>query len=496
MWKRISLRVRIYTILSALMFITILGGLIMVWYTYRMEGLLTNLVDRNLAAYQAATALESALINQKGFVSYYFQDGDPDWLRQLGEYRQIFKEKLKEVGLLVESAQEAKAIEQIESEYNQYIFSKDQVIEHYRTGQRTVGVELNKKVRNHFFTIIDLCEAYRNLHKQRIKEVRRDSHIQAKSLRVIASTSIPIVLILGIVLAFFLVNHILTPLRRLTLEADRERESQAADDEVSALSRSVRGLIQDRDLTHSELEKSRETLLQAEKMAHVGKLAAGMAHSIRNPLTSVKMRLFSLNRTLDLSVPQKEDFDVISEEIGHVDTIVQNFLEFSRPPKLKMQKISPSEVVDLVLQLLKHRLESYNVELRVSRQRNLPEISADPEQLKEVLVNLIENACQAMDEGGSIIIHEEDSFYSSSGRVAIIRLSDDGHGIPESIREKVFQPFFSTKEEGTGLGLSIARRIVEEHGGELDFISTEENGTTFIITLPVKESDIEHGTNY
>jgi len=161
-----------------------------------------------------------------------------------------------------------------------------------------------------------------------------------------------------------------------------------------------------------------------------------------------------------------------------------------------MQKISPSEVVDLVLQLLKHRLESYGVDIRINREQILPEIFADPEQLKEAIVNLIENACQAMNGGGAIEIDEEETLSPSMGRTDVIRLSDNGPGIPESIREKVFQPFFSTKEEGTGLGLSIAARIVEEHGGALDLVSGEGGGATFIITLPVKESDSEPGANY
>ena len=153
---------------------------------------------------------------------------------------------------------------------------------------------------------------------------------------------------LGMFLAFILINHILGPVRELTLEADSRKDAvPQSEDEIKALSRSVRGLIKDVDHTQSELEKSRESLLQAEKMAMVGKLAAGMAHSIRNPFTSVKMRLFSLNRSLDFTDAQKEDFDVISEEIRRIDTIVQNFLEFSRPPKLKIQSISPSTVVEI-----------------------------------------------------------------------------------------------------------------------------------------------------
>jgi len=96
MWSRISLRRRIFVLLTALVVITVSGGLVMVWYTYRMEGLISGITGRDLVGFQTATALESALVHQKGFVSYYYLDGDPEWLRRLGEYRQIFKERLRE----------------------------------------------------------------------------------------------------------------------------------------------------------------------------------------------------------------------------------------------------------------------------------------------------------------------------------------------------------------------------------------------------------------
>jgi signal transduction histidine kinase len=258
--------------------------------------------------------------------------------------------------------------------------------------------------------------------------------------------------------------------------------------EITSLHRSVQGLLEDVDITRQELEKSREHLLQSEKLALVGKLAAGMAHSIRNPFTSVKMRLFSLSRALELTDTQKDDLTVISDEIRHIDTIVQNFLEFSRPPRLQIQQTSPSVVVDQALQLLVHRLNSYAVKITLHREVQLPKILIDPEQLKEVFVNLIVNACEAMDSGGKIIIGEKVAVMPGMGNAAIIELSDNGPGIPEAILEKVFQPFFTTKEEGTGLGLSIASRIIEEHRGRLEVDSPEGKGTTFRILLPIEEA--------
>ncbi|MFY9704408.1 MAG: ATP-binding protein, partial [Desulfobacterales bacterium] len=210
------------------------------------------------------------------------------------------------------------------------------------------------------------------------------------------------------------------------------------------------------------------------------------AHSIRNPFTSVKMRLFSLNRSLELNEEQEEDFDVISAEIRHIDTIVQNFLEFSRPPKLQMQSISPSNVVDSTIQLLGHRLRSYDVQLKIERSQHLPVVSADPEQLKEVLVNIIVNACEVMGKGGTITIQEEVVRDDSKQPSACIKISDTGPGIPSNIIEKILQPFFTTKEQGTGLGLSIAARIITEHGGRIDVSSIVGHGATFLISLPVK----------
>jgi len=199
------------------------------------------------------------------------------------------------------------------------------------------------------------------------------------------------------------------------------------------------------------------------------------------------MRMFSLGRTLKLTETQKDDLDVISQEIRHIDTIVQNFLEFSRPPKLKMQRVSPSVIVDLVIQLMEHRLNSYEVGIEVVRKRPLPPIPADPEQLKEVLVNLVVNACEAMKKGGQIVISEEETIERPTGKMVVIRVGDNGPGIPGPLIGKVLQPFFTTKEEGTGLGLSIASRIIEEHGGRLNLTSTEGMGATFTITLPVRD---------
>lgn len=459
----------------------------MIWYTYRIESLFRYIIDRNVAAFQVTEEMRNALVNQKGFVSYYFLDNDADWLRQLGEYRQIFKERMKEAAGFIETQEQREIMEEIEREYAEYLLLKDQVISLYKSGEREEASRLHINAREQFVKTLKLCEKFKNLYTNQIRVARNRSHDQAINLRVIAGSAIVAALFLAFSLALILVRHILQPIKNLAMEAVRENMLSDNSNEVKVLSERVHYLIEDIDQTHSELARSRESLVQSEKMAMVGRLAAGVAHSIRNPLTSVKMRLFSLSRALHLSKVQEEDFEVISEEISHIDTIVQNFLEFSRPPKLRMQEISPSEIVDLVLRLLRHRIESYEVNIKLNRQYPLPEIQADPEQLKEAIANLVINSCEAIGNGGTITISEKEEFDASAGRTIFISISDDGPGIPEDILDKVFQPFFTSKEEGTGLGLSIASRIVEDHGGELRIATQEGIGTTFVIMIPIRE---------
>ncbi|HEY9073490.1 MAG TPA: ATP-binding protein, partial [Desulfobaccales bacterium] len=140
------------------------------------------------------------------------------------------------------------------------------------------------------------------------------------------------------------------------------------------------------------------------------------------------------------------------------------------------------------VQLLRYRLESYGVEVKLLRDHRLPEILGDPDQLKEVLANLLVNAYEVMVNGGVITIREEEKLDPALGSTVVVRVSDTGPGIPESVRDRVFQPFFSTKEEGTGLGLSIASRIIEDHGGRLELEAKEHEGATFIITLPLRDN--------
>lgn len=484
MWRQISLQARILLALTALVLITAAGALISISYTFKIDGLINNIFETDVSAMRAAQELENALVMQKGYVTYFFQDDDIAWLNELDKHHTAFENWLRRARQWAISDKEREILNEIDSLYIRFSLSRDEVVALYKKGLKEEGYRLHKMVRDQFFRIIELCRQFNATYVDRISLAHETIRDRVVLLNAYAFAGLFTVLLLGFSLAYILVKQVLGPIRQLTMATSMGDTGKPQENEVKALGKIFQTLIADVDQTKSKLEWSREHLEQAEKWALVGKLAAGVAHSVRNPLTSVKMRLFSMERTLSLTTSQKDDFEVISEEIRHLDTIVGNFLEFSRPPKLKMQNVSPSDAVDMAVQLLRHRLESYDVKVKIERKERLPKILADPDQLKEVFVNLIVNACDAIVDSGQIVIYEGFPAKNAFSKNLTIKVSDNGPGVPASIGEKLFQPFFSTKEEGTGLGLSIATRIVEEHGGKIAVESHEGPGATFIITLP------------
>jgi signal transduction histidine kinase len=491
MLKKISLRARIIILLIGLVLTTIGGGLATIWYAETIGSLFTSVIDRDILAFQVAEEMETALVMQKGYTTYFFQDGSIEWLRQLEAYQKTFEEKLGKAREYARLETVWGLLSKIESEYLHYKNARQEVIHLYQTGEEESGIKLHQQIRLQFLSIVELCEQYKHIHTKSMTQARKNVQVRTRYISTAALVAIQLATMMGILLAYILFKQILEPIRRLTQATGPDDSHPPLSNEVNVLSHRVQSLIDDVDQTQTQLARSQEHLVQSEKWALTGKLAAGVAHSIRNPLTSVKIRLFSMGRTPDLSSTQKEDLGVISEEIRQIESIVRSFLEFSRPPKLTMQKISPSEVVDTTLRLLKHRLESNGVQVELIREKPLMEIWADPDHLKEVLVNLLVNACEVMVKGGVIRILERDETTETGKQVATITVSDNGPGIPKAIQENIFQPFFSTKEEGTGLGLSIASRIVEKHGGSINLHSQEGEGTAFVITLPYRENSSE-----
>ncbi len=486
-WKRLSLRRQVLFLLVLIVLLTLAGGSFTFIYAIRMNAFLTEMAGTHLFSIRIADQMAIAIANLKGFVSYYYIERDPQWLEKMKTQRIIFLRRLNEAKKNTTQEEDRAALDRIEKEYAVYTKLKDRVIEFYKRGEIKKGVELHRQVREKFFNVLKFTNEYSEIHNRKIRIFQQKSRRQAERMMILSLIGMSFTFFLAIFLAFILFWKILDPIKRLSMKT--KTAGPVLGNEVAQLSNGIHNLIEDMDQTRSELKKSRNRLVLSERMAVVGKLAAEVAHSIRNPLTSIKMRLFSLEKKLEgLTEEEKDDIEAVQKELWRLDNIVQNFLEFSRPPKLKKQPLNVSEVVDNAFQLLQYRLGKQNIKVIRRRPEQLPPVEADPELLKEVIVNIIINALEAMDGEGKLIVSEEDAVAENIGWTVIVKITDTGPGVPVDIRGKITEPFFSTKETGTGLGLSIAERIIEEHGGQLSLSSVKHKGATFYIILPVMEN--------
>ncbi len=230
-----------------------------------------------------------------------------------------------------------------------------------------------------------------------------------------------------------------------------------------------------------------EQLTQAAKLAAVGKLAAGVAHEINNPLTGVLAYAEDILDDLPKDSPHRDDMKVIIRETMRCRDIVRNLLDFARMEKLKLEKTSPNTIVEQSLSLI-HKLPQFrNIVIDERLQTDVPDVLCDMHQIQQVLLNLMMNASDAMRENGTVVVS---TAYDRHSDRCFIAVEDSGPGIPENLIDKIFEPFFSTK--GTnGLGLAVSWGIVERHRGIIEVDTAENGGAIFRIVLPPADIETE-----
>jgi len=244
-----------------------------------------------------------------------------------------------------------------------------------------------------------------------------------------------------------------------------------------------------------QLTESQAIIARQEKLASLGVLGAGVAHEIRNPLTAIKFRLFSLRKTLPGAGVDNEDANMIASEISRLERIVKDFLKFARPSEPELVIIPAARLVNEVSELLKPQLEKSQIAVHVEVGEPAW-VRADTQQLKQVLINLMQNAADSIGRNGTITLRvgsETESPLQADHSSVALEVMDSGKGIPEDVQKRLFDPFFTTKEGGTGLGLAIAARIVEKHDGELRYETRLNHGTIFTMVLPrVEENEAQN----
>ena len=240
---------------------------------------------------------------------------------------------------------------------------------------------------------------------------------------------------------------------------------------------------EEKRIAYEELQTTFQQLLQAEKLASLGELSAGIVHEVRNPLASIKGAIEILEDELTNDSPRREYVGLAKGEIDRLDQLVGEFLRFARPVAPSKTPTDLNEIVDSITGLIANQAASQSIAVIRDLQKNLPLILVDAEQIKQVVLNLAINALQAMNQSNGAdqtltfrTFQHDNNF--------IVEVTDSGSGVDPKHLSKIFDPFFTTKEKGIGLGLSIAHKIATQHGGHLN-AKRSADLTTFTLTIPI-----------
>lgn len=308
---------------------------------------------------------------------------------------------------------------------------------------------------------------------------------EARSMQLLVGLGV-LTLLVGVMTSLY-ARRVLAPLTAVTERAQAvaggdltPRQIVATNDEIGELATTFEGMV-------GAIQRARAELVQAERLAAIGKMAAHVTHEIRNPLSSIGLNLELLEEEVTKAGADKEQAQLVAAiktEVDRLSRIAEQYLSVARRPRPELVR---EKLDDLVLELLafvRPELERASVRSHVEVDDPLPEVLVDESQLRQALLNLIRNAREAMPKGGELSI----ALRSPDQNGVVLTVDDTGTGIPDDVRASVFDPFFTTKQRGTGLGLAVTRDIIEAHGGTITCEPREGGGTRFCIRLPQSQA--------
>jgi signal transduction histidine kinase len=255
------------------------------------------------------------------------------------------------------------------------------------------------------------------------------------------------------------------------------------NEELRAAEEELRNTNEELQSANEELRETQEQLVRSEKLAAIGQLAGGVGHELRNPLGALKNAAYYIRGKLAKNRLAKEEtrvmefLDIMDEEIAISSKILNDLLNFSRTGK---PAVSATRIEPLIDSTLSRLAIPDDIAVTKKLEADLPQVEIDPDQIRQVLVNLITNAVQAMPEGGRLTVSAR-----GRGKALEVTITDTGTGIPQKVVSKIFDPLFTTKAKGIGLGLAVTKSIIENHKGSIGVSSKVGRGTTFTIELPL-----------
>ncbi len=298
--------------------------------------------------------------------------------------------------------------------------------------------------------------------------------------------------ILAVSLSLFLTYYVSNPIQELisTMErAERGLEARVevkSSDDIGRLGDAFNSLLTKLERARRRVERYHyEQMKRADRLASIGEMAAGIAHEIKNPLAGIAGVIQVFKADLAVGDQKRMVLDEVLSQVERMDKAVKNLLSFARPPEPRMTLVDINELIGKLLDFLEPQFAKNGIVTERKLSPGLPWLTLDPDLIQQALINIELNAIQAMPEGGTFTVETKSSLPAGENPGSVeIEFSDSGKGISQDNLNRIFNPFFTTRQQGTGLGLSITQRIIEQHGGEINVVSAPGKGTRFTVVFP------------
>ncbi len=469
-------------ILSLLLIILAIGS---AWYVRDLQRSVSEDMVSNFRSMQAAQELEISIREVRTQFDRYLITLDEIHLKSITQLKRRTSDALIEAESTANTPQEQILMKRTRQGYDHFFHEYDRILSDRENWKYAKIIELTDAVLQK--EILDPAHEYLQVNEALLESTTQTNQQLAQRITtgMVALGLFGALggLLGGTVISVAIRRSIQRTEAQVRLTAEQLDEAayrgQTALESSGKHKDALRQMSQSASAILNRLRQTERDALRAEQLAWVGQMAAGIAHEIRNPLMSIKL-LVQATTERRAGGFKARDLQVLEEEIIRLEQIVSGFLDFARPPKLVPQSVDLLDLIRKTINGIRARAELQDVIIHLDVESGPTILTADPNQIQQVLFNLLFNALDAQPYGGEIRIAVEQE--GGASPALSVKVQDSGPGIPKELGQRVFEPFVSTKETGVGLGLSICRRIVETHGGTLQYETTPA-GTTFVLRL-------------
>ncbi len=471
--RNLKIWYKILIIFQFMMIPAIMIFIVLLVITHKMQDLHGEILLKNLTSITAGYNVENSLLNLKELKANYMLDGDRRWLKEFDEKVEQFNFWYNQAFQVANTDEERDILSIMSLEFSSYMKSHKEIIYLADSGRKDQAIKLLLiKSMNHYNAIYNGCEQLITVNRSVIAESESKLKRYINNSRYLAYVIIVCFIILGVLLVIIITKSIVDPIKEIEMASDNLMPVSTDKVEMESLRERFKMMI-------DTLTANQQKLIVSERRAAVGEIAAGISHELNNPIGIICGFAELLLQKKSLSDADMEYIGDIHGEAVRCKKLLGELLDFARTPAPCYILNNISSVIRETVKLLMNQDKYRDVRFEFKKPQEEVEIEIDAVQIKQVLLNMMLNSCEAMEYKGSVNI-----VLSYTSELAEVRITDDGPGIREKEREKIFTPFYTTKSRGVGLGLAICRDIIQKHNGSIEIGEAPGHGAEFVINIP------------